>query len=119
MEVVNIKKKLELITDYWNPRIVGELNNQQIRLVKFQGEFKYHKHDFEEEMFLVIKGEITIDTKTDLKKLTEGEFIIIPRGQVHRPIAEKEAHVLLFVNSENINTGDTKNEFTREEIESL
>jgi mannose-6-phosphate isomerase-like protein (cupin superfamily) len=119
MEVVNINKKLGLINDYWNPRIVGELNNQQVRLVKIQGEFKYHKHDNEEEMFLVIKGEITIDFKTELKKLKEGEFIIIPRGQIHRPIAEKEAHLMLFVTSDNINTGDTKNEFTKSEIDRI
>ena len=119
MEVVNINEKLGLINDYWNPRIVGELNNQQVRLVKIQGEFKYHKHDNEEEMFLVIKGEITVDLKTKLKKLKEGEFIIIPRGQIHRPIAEKEAHLMLFVTSENINTGDTKNEFTKCKIDRI
>ena len=119
MEVVNINKKLGLINDYWNPRIVGELNNQQVRLVKIQEEFKYHKHDNEEEMFLVIKGEITIDLKTELKKLKEGEFIIIPRGQIHRPIAEKEAHLMLFVTSKNINTGDTKNEFTKSRMDRI
>ena len=119
MEVVNINEKLGLINDYWNPKIVGELNNQQVRLVKIQGEFKYHKHENEEEMFLVIKGEISIDLKTELKKLKEGEFIIIPRGQIHRPIAEKEAHLMLFVTSENINTGDTKNKFTKNKIDRI
>jgi len=119
MEVVNINEKLGLINDYWNPKIVGELNNQQVRLVKIQGEFKYHKHDNEEEMFLVIKGEISIDLKSELKKLKVGEFIIIPRGQIHRPIAEKEAHLMLFVTSENVNTGDTKNEFTKNKIDRI
>jgi len=119
IQKVNIQEKLDLINEYWNPRIAGELNNQQIRLVKIQGEFKYHKHENEDEMFLVIKGEIIIDLKTDLIKVKEGEFIIVPKGQIHRPIADKEAHLMLFVTSENINTGDTWNEFTKSEIERI
>jgi len=119
MNVINIKDKFELINDYWDPKIIGELNNQQIRLAKFQGEFKYHKHDHEDEMFLVIKGEIVVDTETELKTVREGEFIIIPKGQVHRPIAEKEAHVMLFVTSKNINTGDRINKFTKHKIDKI
>lgn len=119
MKTVNIKEKFDLINNHWSPKIVGELNNQQIRLAKFQGEFKYHKHDNEDEMFLVIKGEIIVDTQTDLKTVKEGEFIIIPKGQIHRPIAKKEAHVMLFVPSDNINTGDKINEFTKHEIERI
>ena len=119
IQKVNIKEKLTKISDYWNPRIAGELNNQQIRLVKIQGEFKYHKHDDEDEMFFVVKGEIVIDTKTDLIKVKEGEFIIVPKGQIHKPIADKEAHLMLFVTSENINTGDMKNEFTKNKLEKI
>jgi len=119
MEIINIKEKFDLINGFYDPKIVGELNNQQVRLAKFKGEFKYHKHDHEDEMFMVIQGEIIIDTQEKLVNVKQGEFIIIPKGQVHRPIAEKEAHVMLFVTSENVNTGDKINEFTKEEIERI
>ena len=114
MNKVNISEKLNLITDYWNPRIAGELNGQQIRLVKIKGEFAYHKHDNEDEMFLVIKGILKLDLKNKLIDVFEGEFIIVPKGVLHRPIAEQEVHLMMFVTESNINTGNLKNEFTLE-----
>ncbi len=119
MKIINIKEKFDLINDYYDPKIVGELNNQQVRLAKFKGEFEYHKHDNEDEMFFVIQGEIIIDTQDKPMRVRQGEFIVVPKGKVHRPIAEKEAHVMLFVTSENVNTGDKINEFTKNEIERI
>ena len=111
MQKVNIAEKLSLINDLWKPRIAGELNGQQVRLVKIKGEFPFHKHDNEEEMFLVIKGTIKLDFKDKLIDVNEGEFIIVQKGVLHRPIADQEAHLMTFVSATNINTGDVKNKF--------
>ena len=112
MEKVNIKEKLNSINDYWNPRIAGELNGQQIRLVKIKGEFEFHKHEDEDEMFLVIKGSINLDFKDKTVKLKEGEFLIVPRGVIHRPFAEEEAQLMIYTKASNINTGNIHNEKT-------
>ena len=113
MDKVNILEILNQINDYWNPRIAGELNGQHIRLVKIKGdEFDLHKHENEDEMFLVIKGTIKIELKDKFIDLNEGEFLIIPKGVLHRPIAIQEAHLMMFVTASNINTGDVKNKFT-------
>ena len=112
MKKVNIKEKLDQINDYWNPRIAAELNGQQVRLVKILGEFTYHKHDNEDEMFFVIKGKLKIDLKEKIEELNEGEFFVVPKGVVHRPIAEKEVHLMMFTAAENVNTGDIKNKMT-------
>lgn len=112
MKKVNISEKLNLINDHWNPRIVGELNGQQIRLVKILGDFAYHKHENEDEMFLVIKGNLKLDFKDKIVDISEGEFFIVTKGIVHRPIAEQEVHLMMFVTDNNINTGNIKNEVT-------
>ncbi len=110
---VNIKKKLNQINDLWNPRIVGELNGQQIRLVKILGDdFALHKHENEDEMFMVIKGKIKLEFLNDSIDLNEGEFFIVPKGVVHRPIANEEAHLMMFVTVSNVNTGNIENKFT-------
>jgi mannose-6-phosphate isomerase-like protein (cupin superfamily) len=110
---VNVVEKLELITDHWHPRIVGELNGQQIRLVKIIGdEFALHTHEDEDEMFFVVKGAITLEFADNKVDLTEGEFIIVPRGTLHRPVAREEAHLMMFVTAGNINTGNIENELT-------
>src|SRR6187399_2117599 len=96
MKKVNIEEKLALFQDYWNPRIVGELNGQQVKLVKLLGEFVWHKHDHEDELFLVVKGRFRMDFRDREVWLDEGEFLIVPRGIEHRPVAPVEAHVLLF-----------------------
>ena len=119
MDKVNIKEKLNLINDYWIPRIVGELNNQQVRLVKIKGEFVVHTHDNEDEFFLVIKGLLKMEYEDKLLELNEGEFIIIPKGVKHRPIADDEVHLLLFEPSTILNTGDVKNELTLESPERI
>jgi mannose-6-phosphate isomerase-like protein (cupin superfamily) len=117
MDKVNIKDKLNLITDYWKPIIVGELNNQQVRLVKIKGEFIMHKHDNEDELFLVIKGFLKMDYGDKIIDINEGEFIIIPKGIKHRPIADTETHLLLFEPETTLNTGDVRNELTLESPE--
>jgi mannose-6-phosphate isomerase-like protein (cupin superfamily) len=112
IEKINISEKLELFQDYWNPRIVGELNGQHIKLVKLKGEFIWHKHDDEDEMFLVIKGKLNIEFRNKYVVLNEGEFIIVPKGIEHKPVAEEETQVLLFEPKTTLNTGNFKNERT-------
>lgn len=112
MVKVNIKDKLNLITDYWKPVVVGELNNQQVRLVKIKGEFVMHHHDLEDELFLVIKGKLKIDYGDRITDINEGEYIIVPKGVKHRPIADIETHLLLFEPGSTLNTGNIRNELT-------
>jgi len=102
---VNIQEKLALFQDHWNPRLVGELNGQHVKLVKFQGEFVWHKHYQEDELFLVIKGRFRMEFRDRQVWLDEGEFLIVPRGVEHRPVAEDEVHVLLFEPVGTVNTG--------------
>jgi mannose-6-phosphate isomerase-like protein (cupin superfamily) len=110
---VNIREKLEQINDHWNPRIVGELNGQQIRLVKIIGDqFALHQHENEDEMFFVVKGRIKLEFADGKIDLNEGEFYIVPKGTVHRPVAEEEAHLMMFVTASNVNTGNIENEYT-------
>lgn len=112
MEKVNLAEKLALFQDHWNPRIVGELNGQQVKLVKFQGPFVWHKHDHEDEMFLVIRGSFRMELRDRNIDLAEGEFFIVPRGVEHRPIAEKEVHVMLFEPAATLNTGNASDSRT-------
>ena len=109
---VNIHEKLALINDYWNPKVVGEINGQQVRLVKLLGDdFDFHHHP-NDEMFFVVKGEIDLEFQDEKINLCEGDFYIIPKGTVHRPVAKEEAEIMLFVNAGNINTGDIQNNYT-------
>src|SRR6476660_6500590 len=119
MNKVNIPEKLLLFTDYWNPRIVGELNGQQVKLVKFKGEFVWHKHDNEDELFYVIKGSFQIEFRDKTVELKENEFIIVPKGVEHRPVAENEVSVMLFEPASTLNTGNTKGDFTQEHLQKL
>lgn len=116
IEVINIQKKFNQIKEYWVPGIVGELNDHQIRLAKFKGEFCQHKHDNEDEMFLVVKGEIEIELTDKNINVSQGEFVIIPKGNVHKPIAQDEALVLMFEKSSAKNTGNIKDERTMQVI---
>ncbi len=112
MEKVNLAEKLSLFQDHWHPHVVGDLNGQQVRLVKFQGEFVWHQHEQEDEMFLVIKGSFQMEFRDRTIHLTEGEFIIVPRGVEHRPVASEEVHVLLFEPASVVNTGNVQDERT-------
>ena len=119
MDKVNIKNKLNLINDYWKPIIVGELNNHQVRLVKIKGEFVMHHHDNEDEFFLVIKGLLKMDYGDKIIDIHEGEFIVIPKGVKHRPIADIETHLLLFEPETILNTGNVRNELTLDSPEKM
>ncbi len=114
MEKVNLAEKLALISDHWNPRVVGELNSQHVKLVKFRGEFVWHKHDHEDELFLVVNGRFTMEFRDRTVLVSEGEFLVVPRGVEHRPVAEEEVSVLLFEPATTLNTGNVRNERTVE-----
>jgi mannose-6-phosphate isomerase-like protein (cupin superfamily) len=119
MGKVNLKDKFALFDDQWSPRIVGELNGQQVKLVKFVGEFVWHKHDHEDELFLVVKGRFRMEFREREVLLEEGEFLVVPRGVEHRPVAEEEVHVLLFEPATTLNTGDASDERTVQEPERI
>lgn len=119
IDKVNINEKFSLISEYWSPKIAGELNGQFIKLVKFKGEFSWHHHDNEDEMFLVIKGKFNMELKDTSIEINEGEYIIIPKGVEHKPVAEEEVHVMLFEPASTLNTGNVKNKFTKEKLESI
>ncbi len=107
MDKVNLSEKFKLINTHWDPKIVGELNGQHVRLVKFQGEFVWHKHETEDELFLVVAGSFDMQFRDRTVTVEEGEFIIVPYGIEHCPKADKEVHVLLFEPAGTVNTGDT------------
>jgi mannose-6-phosphate isomerase-like protein (cupin superfamily) len=112
MEKVNLSEKFSLFTEYWNPKVVGELNGQMVKLVKFKGEFVWHHHDHEDELFYVIKGSFDMHLADKVVSVNAGEFIIIPRGTNHKPVANEEVHVMLFEPASTLNTGNTENERT-------
>jgi mannose-6-phosphate isomerase-like protein (cupin superfamily) len=119
MDKVNLRDKLALFADHWSPKIVGELNGQMVKLVKFTGEFVWHHHDHEDEMFLVVAGRFRMDFRDRSVWIEEGEFIVVPRGVEHRPVAEQEAHVLLFEPATTLNTGNVQDERTLKELQSI
>ena len=106
MQKVNLAQKLTLFSDHWNPRIVGELNGQHVKLAKLKGEFVWHHHDQEDELFLVLSGNLKMEFRDKTVELQEGEFLIVPRGVEHRPVAEEEVSVLLFEPASTLNTGN-------------
>ena len=116
---INIQDKLSLFNDHWNPRIIGELNHQHVKLAKLKGEFIWHKHDDEDEMFLVLKGTLKIAFRDRTETINENEIIIVPKGVEHKPIAEQEVSIMLFEPATTINTGALENERTRKNLESL
>lgn len=119
MEKVNLSEKFALFNDYWNPKIAGELNGQQVKLVKFKGPFTWHHHDNEDELFLVVKGSFVMELRDKNITLNEGEFLVVPRGVEHRPNAAEEVAVLLFEPASTLNTGNTENEFTKTTLDSI
>jgi mannose-6-phosphate isomerase-like protein (cupin superfamily) len=119
MEKVNLRDKLSQFSEHWSPKIVGELNGQLVKLVKFKGEFVWHHHDHEDEMFLVVRGSFDMHLRDRVVTIREGEFFIVPRGVEHKPVAADEAHVLLFEPATTLNTGNVRNERTRENLERL
>jgi mannose-6-phosphate isomerase-like protein (cupin superfamily) len=112
MEKVNVRQKLSQFHDHWSPKIVGELNGQHVKLVKLQGEFVWHHHENEDELFLVVKGRFRMDFRDRQVWLEEGELLIVPRAVEHRPVAPEEVHVLLFEPASTVNTGNVTDELT-------
>jgi len=124
MDKINLQQKLSLINDYWNPRIAGELNGQQVKLVKFKGSFTWHHHEREDELFMVVQGRFKMEYRDDSGNeqatwIEPGEMIIVPRGKEHRPVAEEECHVLLFEPATTLNTGNKENEFTKKQLSTI
>lgn len=109
---VNLAEKLAAFSDHWSPHLVGELNGQHVKLAKLKGEFDWHRHDNEDELFLVLHGRLVIHLRDQAIELSEGEFFIVPRGVEHKPVAEAEVHVLLFEPAGTLNTGNVRNEKT-------
>src|SRR5580658_11315872 len=111
---VNLAEKYSLIHEHRSPKVVGELNGQQVKLVKLKGEFIWHHHEQEDELFLVVRGKFVMELHTGNIEVNQGEFIIIPRGVEHRPVAAEEAEIILFEPAATLNTGNVTNDFTRD-----
>jgi mannose-6-phosphate isomerase-like protein (cupin superfamily) len=117
MEKVNLTQKLGLFDEYWSPKIVGKLNGQVIKIAKLKGEFLWHHHEVEDELFMVVRGRMVIKLRDQDVPLEQGEFFVVPRGVEHKPVAEEEAHVLMFEPESTLNTGNVQSERTVEEPE--
>ena len=119
MEKVNLAHKFSLFEDHWSPKIAGEINDSYLKLVRFKGEFVWHRHEAEDELFLVVKGRFLVKLRDRDIWLEEGEFVIVPRGVEHKPIAEEEALVLLLEPKSTLNTGNVRDEKTIADLERI
>ncbi len=120
MEVVNIEEKFSHFSDHWNPKIVAELNGQQVKLARLKGEFVMHQHADEDEMFLVLEGNLVMEYQDrPPQQIRAGELIVIPRGTLHKPVAGEEVKVMLFEPASTLNTGDMESELTRRQLDSI
>ena len=119
METINLEEKFSRFTDYWNPRVIAEINDCLVKTVKFQGEFLWHHHDNEDELFLVVKGTLRMKFRDREMVVNEGEFVVVPRGVEHLPIADKEVHVVLIEPKSTLNTGNITNERTVARLERI
>ncbi|MBT3225189.1 MAG: cupin domain-containing protein [Calditrichaeota bacterium] len=119
MKIIDIKDKFSLFSEFWSPKIVGELNGQYVKLAKLKGEFVWHQHENEDELFMVVEGKLTIQLRDQDIKLSKGQFFIISRGVEHLPVAEEECHVLLFEPKTVLNTGDVMNDRTVDNLEKI
>ncbi|MEQ9285910.1 MAG: cupin domain-containing protein [Cyclobacteriaceae bacterium] len=117
MDVINILEKFGLFADQWNPRIIGELNGQYVKLARIQGEFDFHHHDNEDELFLVIKGKMAMAFRDKVVELEQGELLVVPHGVDHKPMAEEECLIMLFEPKSTMNTGNTITPKTREKLD--
>jgi mannose-6-phosphate isomerase-like protein (cupin superfamily) len=120
MEKVNLAEKFSTFSDYFNPRIAGELNGQQVKLVKFRGEFVWHHHEKEDELFYVVKGSFDMHMRDKIVTINQGEFIIMPKGVAHKPMAKEEVEIMLFEPATTLNTGNiTDSDLTRTELSKI
>lgn len=116
MHAINLEEKFSLFGDHWNPKIVGELNGQHVKLAKLKGEFVWHSHRDEDELFFVVRGKLLMKFRDREVTINPGEFLIVPRGVEHCPVAEEEVEVMLFEPASTVNTGDERNERTVAEL---
>lgn len=119
MEKVKLLQKFDLVTEHWSPKIVGELNGQQVKLVKLKGEFIWHQHENEDEAFFVMKGSLRMELRDKTIELNEGDMLIVPRGIEHKPVADEECWVMLFEPATTLNTGNVVNERTKAELKRI
>jgi len=119
LEKINLNEKLVHFSDYWNPRIIGEVNDHHVKLVKFKGEFDWHSHEVEDELFLVLHGSFQMHFVERIVELQEGEMIIVPHGTKHRPVAREEVHCMLFESATTLNTGEKNTDKTRNILERI
>lgn len=119
MEKVNLQQKFSLFSEHWSPKIVGELNGQHVKLAKLKGEFVWHKHDEEDELFFVVKGSLKMEYRDRTVEVNENEFLIVPKGVEHKPVAKEEVWVMLFEPSSTVNTGDTKSDLTKNDLDRI
>lgn len=119
LETVNLAQKFDAFQDYWSPKVVGEINESHVKLVKLKGEFVWHHHEVEDELFLVVKGRLLIKLRDRDLWINEGEFVIIPHGVEHLPVAEEEVQVILLEPKSTLNTGNVQNERTVSELRHL
>jgi mannose-6-phosphate isomerase-like protein (cupin superfamily) len=119
METVNLRDKFGKFQDYWNPRVIGEVNDCQVKAVKLKGEFIWHHHDNEDELFLVVKGTLRMKFRDHESVVREGEFVIVPRGVEHLPVADEEVHIVLIEPRTTLNTGNIQNERTVSRLERI
>ena len=119
MEKVNLNQKLSLFSEHWNPKIVGELNGQHVKLAKLKGEFVWHKQEHEDELFFVAKGILKMELRDKTITINENEFLIVPKGVEHKPVADEEVHIMLFEPATTLNTGDAGGNLTKHILEKL
>ena len=119
MNKVNLLEKFNLFQDHWNPRVAGTLNGQQVKLAKLLGEFIWHQHEKEDELFLVVKGRLVIEFRDKSVEINEGEFLVVPRGVEHKPVAIVEVWVMLFEPASTLNTGNVDDERTKRNLDEI
>lgn len=119
IQPVNLTEKFALFNDYWSPKIAGDLNNHQVKLAKLKGEFEWHHHDNEDELFLVVKGTLLMHLEDKTLTVKEGEFVIIPKGIEHKPEAKEEVHVVLVEPNTTLNTGNIESDFTVKNLQNV
>jgi mannose-6-phosphate isomerase-like protein (cupin superfamily) len=119
MKAINLNEKFSLFTEHWSPKIIGELNGQEVKIAKVKGEFVWHNHKEEDELFFIIKGKLKIEFEDKTVDLNQGEMLIVPKGVEHRPIAEEEVWLMLFEPADTKHTGEVKHEMTVEKYEKI
>ncbi|HWI91470.1 MAG TPA: cupin domain-containing protein [Flavisolibacter sp.] len=119
MDKINLLEKFKLFNEHWSPKIVGELNGQQVKLAKFKGEFVFHQHENEDELFMVVKGKFKMEYRDKTVDVNEGEIVIVPRGIEHKPVANEEVWVMLFEPASTLNTGNVVNNKTKAQLETI